>query len=321
MNLEAWDEELRSIALFLKEQRDDLEQSSPSPCEDLIKHRASVLQQQCHLQRTLDRLHKLSNRKGTPNARSKTLMYWAGVYRQKIAEHYEQQVSVIGKAMWLKLIGTRLAGNRSSRMMTDEADLLDMAMRQANLVKTERFLQRKLVELRARKASLHERYRTGSIAQENRAAAKSMDGCFGSSWSDAQRHDVLKRLSTALLCLTWPTRLSDEDRWELTNLQEDIHQQTQGLLGRCRNLIIDAMGGEYHYISAKTRERLRQSLLHIEDLRQALQFRTSMLSAKLPSPARPKVMKKSSNHGRTTNLAPRGPQSNTAQGSDTERDL
>ena len=235
-----WDQELEIVERELKTVRSTYGRERLSGHRALIARKITIIQSQINLERTIERIRKLTSRDYLLLPREKTLLHWGQIYVDKLASMFGTQSKLLTKSLWLKLIKTRIAGPDAKPTAEIEPDdLVALAIRQQNLQKTERFLSDRLVKLRLKKKSLIQRYETFGVAESNRFASGSLAGRLGATPTDALGSPEIKALGLYVQQLVSLAR-EDEDP-VMDRIQRTFEKKAARLVEDAKDMIIGAV--------------------------------------------------------------------------------
>lgn len=234
-----WDQELEVVAREIETVRAAHGRSRLSENRTLIARKISIIQAQINLERSIERIKKLTGRDYLLLPREKTLLYWGQAYVDKLQATFATQSKLLTKSLWLKLIKTRIAGpDAKPATDIDPDDLVALAIRQQSLQKTEQFLTSRLVTLRAKKKDLVRRYEDFGIAEANRTASGCLAGRLGATPEDALHSPTMKAL--ALYVQQLAAILREDDEPALERVHRKLEKKAARLVDEAKDMVIGA---------------------------------------------------------------------------------
>lgn len=232
-----WERDLEVVANEIKTLKIRLKNSTNNSKKSLQTHKIQLLQGQMGLERTLTRIGKLTGRDYLLLPRDRTMLHWGRVYKEQLLKLASLQTKVANQRMWLKLIKTRLgAPNCAATAPVEAEDLLTLAIRQKDLLATEKALSKELVALNAKKKSLYQRYEHFEITQANRLASGSLAARLGANVDDALASPEMRALEIFIQKLT--SALRDTDTSAISVQKSKFADRAARLLAEVKEIVI-----------------------------------------------------------------------------------
>jgi hypothetical protein len=215
--------------------------------------------------------------------RLSALFHWIGVLAQKFALYYESQSRLLAKMMWLKLVQGRLGGEAAGSSAVSDQEVVEMAIRKANVQRTRDFLQSHLQKLQREKADLHRRYQALDTQKSNYRAAMSMRASFGQSWREAVSSPLMRSVDRLFSRLTLWFRTGPSARVRAEAMQELADQRTSKLISEFKDIALNP--AQSRLASQQVLSKLKQSRRELNELENLLQRTEAELqSSPLPQP-------------------------------------
>lgn len=234
---DAWDRELEVVANEISTLKTSNKLHPKIDKSSLASVKIKLLQAQIQLERSLDRIGKASSRDFLLLPRDRTMLHWGKVYREQLSKLIATQAKSANQSLWLKLIKSRL-GTPTDKPMNavDAEDLVALAIRQKNLLKTEKSLSSQLIALGSKKKSLFARYEQFEIAQANRHASGSLAARLGTNLQDALASPEMRALELYVQQLSAALRATPDA--ELQSRQQDFADHTARMLDEAKNIVV-----------------------------------------------------------------------------------
>lgn len=274
MSLADWDLELDTVARELDAvltARGKTSGTRGRAMRAMTARRIKIVQAQLDSERTLDRLRKLEARELLLPAREKALLHGARLWLASAPKLEAERTRIAARSLWVRLVRARLAGEGDHRPLSelDADDLVALAVRHANLEKTERYLAETLTRVRARKQSLTERYRVVEIALTNKTAGVSLAGRWGKTLSEALQSPQARAIARLMRAALPPGRggtaaLDDETAARLAARR--VETQTRRLLGLCKSVVFRRLADPRADANDKLLERFASGLRRLDEL-------------------------------------------------------
>jgi len=222
----------------------------------LTTRRFSMVQAQLNFTSAVERIVQIARRPLYLLPREKSVVFWSAHYATRLHDWYSARSKLLTRMMWVKLIQTRLAGDATDSSLVMETDqLVDLAVRHAELAKTEKHLEEALRIVSGRQRELTTRYNQLGIAIANRAASASLQGRLGVDVSDAFQSPSARALIAFFRGVGQPPVPRAEDEW-LSRVRSEFDQETESLMSICRRLVLSRLGFDKGSRSGAGSERL-----------------------------------------------------------------
>lgn len=270
-----WDEELQLVAQEVASLREQHQRKRAAGMKPLVAKKVALVQAQLDLDSLFARIKRLATRENyTLLPREKTMLHFGKRLAER-AEKLEQHAAKHrAKALWLDLIKSRLDG--------DADELVALAVRQANLVKTEKYLEDTLNKIRVRKKDLTKRYDQLGVAETNRVAGASLGARLGATPEKAMMSPHVRAIAELLRMTTAAVaRPEAEERLRAADTRFGV--KATGLLGICRSMVLSRLRDGGVRPSARAAGKFELALQQLDDLEaETRRAFDEMLSAKDP---------------------------------------
>jgi hypothetical protein len=240
--LSDWDDELDVVAGEIAHLRGAHGKTRLTGDKAIVAKRVAIVQAQIELDRSYERIRKLTQRDFMLLPRERALVHWASLYLEAATKVFALTTKIGTRNLWLRLVRTRLAspGTRDAAGEDldheEQEDLASLAVRQANLAKTEGFLAEALARLRERKTTLTRRYHALGVVDANHAAGGSLGTRLGPTPADALRSPTVRALEDYFRLVTAPIHSRDAaHRWK--EAERRAAKRADGLLGMCKTVV------------------------------------------------------------------------------------
>jgi hypothetical protein len=301
MDMQNWESTLRTTASEIELLSQRIQQlistEDPSAFE-----RISRASDDAQLQAMLDSLRISAGGAHGQPARIAALRHWIGTAAIQIQNYYRSQTVVLTKMMWLKLIQTRLTGNRSTNQGTSSQEVVEMSIRRSNLRKSRDFLRIQLDRLKREKDELHRRYQTLDIQRSNYSAAQSMKIKLGSPRRDLRNNPLMQSLDRFFSRLTLPVRMRNKNLQHAVSLVHAVDVRSTDLMDQFR--YVAEKSNRKDRDGSSTREAIstiKSGRAEINELDQMLTAAEKELTQPNP-PSRPKIRLKKPDNNRQFRL-------------------
>ncbi len=181
-HMQAWDANLAAVFDDMTAIKSFQLDSTQKERLALISLKVGIFQLQGRLAQLLDRISDLTPQQNLVPTRQRAFLYWSITFANKVRAYYAEQVTVLGKEMWLNLVRARVPGDTGQDSLDFSDDnLVELSLRFSHLQATQQHLQNFIIELQQQQAKLRHRYQDISAARANREAACSMHANFGAT--------------------------------------------------------------------------------------------------------------------------------------------
>ncbi len=221
--------------------------------------------------------------------RQQALLHWGRMYLEQAESFTALKTKLLTRGLWLKLIKARLLGPGTPPSGDIDGDeLVGLAVRVANLEKTEKHLASTLDTLLTRRQDLTTHYHSLEVITANRSAGHSLNYRLGVNVVDALRSRTLQNLATYVR----PEFGSAERRSAASEAAQRYRDKSSSLLGLCRSLVLSRLRDPAAKSNERVADKFSQAMRQLDDLER--DARTAYLQADAPAPAvrtaRPKVI-------------------------------
>jgi hypothetical protein len=225
-----WD---RDIAILNKEVSDLLRSHRPTHdhgARGLILRKVKLIQGEIDCDRNVERLVAHSARDYLLLPRERAFLHWTRIFLEQVGKLRALRSEVASRGLWLGLLQTRLLGTKVTAGL-GASELMEMSIRRANLLKTEKYLAELLVKLKARRLELVRRYETLPIADANQLASQSLSYRLGKDLEDALQSPILSILGQYLITRTYPV-IAPEQTAKVRKLEEKFKRDERLIKAR-----------------------------------------------------------------------------------------
>jgi hypothetical protein len=243
MTIQAWENTLRDTASEIELVSQRIQQLVASEDPSAFE-RISRASDDAQLQAMLEALRDSSGGAHGQPPRIAALRHWISTSASLMQNYYRTQTLVLTKMMWLKLIQTRLTGNRHTNLGTSTQEVLEMAIRRSNLRKSRDFLRIKLDRLKREKMELHQRYQALDIQRSNYSAAQSMKIRLGNPRRELGNNPLLKSLDRFFTRLTLPVRIRGKNYQHAAGVVKAVESRSSHLMAQLRQVAENAHRGD-----------------------------------------------------------------------------
>lgn len=293
MHINRWDDELRELAREMSAFEGRVNAAQRQEQSFFEQKKRALQRYQVAIEKLCQKLSSFQRGRFKLPDKQAAVVYWGSVFSDKALRLYKRRARLMGHEMWLELVHKRLSGKTSGTMIENN-DLVDFAVRESHLRKTESYLGDKLIRARMSIDQLETRKLEVEATLANRAAAASLQGRLGRSLAEAFANPRYRALVTYVKWLTSSVRGTTEDETRLDDLKRRIGAKTDSVVGACREMILKNQS-----VSQKTgARRLQAGLDEIDALQAEIERISLRVMDRLPPDASPKLVKKNPSHAR-----------------------
>lgn len=240
MRLDEWQRELSSVARDLGRVAAYFGQSGRD-VNQLAQRKVQLVQSQLRFERICDEMQKLLERNFLLVPQEKAILHWSRIYLEKVKTYCQMRQKMMTRGLWLKLLRARmLDGEPTEQLLTrepDAEDLVTLALKHAQLQRTEHQLKSEMKALATQKAALHARYERLGILEANQMAAGSLQGLSDPGSEREKGSSPLSTLGIVLKKASW-RRTEDavsRDFWGQLGTYVRAAEET---IGQCQRLTL-----------------------------------------------------------------------------------
>lgn len=299
VHINRWDDELRELAREISAVEARVNAAQRQEQSFFERKKRALQRYQVAIEKLCQRLSHFQRGRFKLPVKQAAVIYWGSVFSEKAFDLYKRRARLIGHEMWLELVHRRLSGKASGSMIENN-DLVDFAVRESHLRKTESYLGDKLIRTRLTIGKLEARQHEVEVTLANRSAAASLQGRLGGTAAEAFANPRYRALVTYVKWLTASVRGTTEDETRLHDLKQRISSKTDAVVGACREMIL-----KNHGVNQQSgARRLQLGLEEIDALQDEIERLSLRVMDRLPAEASPKLVKKSPSHARNGGLKP-----------------
>lgn len=266
MSLQDWDKELSVVAREIEHVTSLHGKARLSGNKSLLTRKVAIIQSQINLDRTLERIKKLTQREFMLLPRERALVHWGAMYLEAVAKQTALQTKHATKTLWLRLVRSRLVGPIGSTSTDlEQDDLVSIAVRQTNLAKTESFLAETLVSLRQKRKVLTRRYQSLGVVDANRTASGTLGVRLGSSPLDAMQSPTFRSIEAYFRLVTAPVNQASAAK-HFEDVTKRASGKTDGLMGLCRSLVVARLKDPAAKPTSRVLDKFQLALEQLADL-------------------------------------------------------
>lgn len=297
--LNDWDQEFAIIAREVNTLVTDHLKNRVSRNKGLVTRKMATIQSQLKIEKMLKRIRSFCEREFLLLPKEKALVHWSEVFLHRVENYYELKQKNLTRALWLKLIRTRISGpDKAAFTNFDNDDLITLSLRHAALLKTEKFLGDAIVRKRRQKKEAIARYQELTIAQENRTSAASMQSRLGSDLDHAMRNPIVTALGRALIELSASLHRETKKR-QLTELELKYSRRTQSVMEICQKFAVNSHQDPDWNLPPRLMDRVGRTLRKLGELEEATRNSyNELLSGEFPA-IHPKIVQNTQKKDRT----------------------
>lgn len=120
--LKDWDDELALVASEIAHLRGAHGKTRLTGDKAIVAKRVAIVQAQMELDRSFDRIRKLTQRDFMLLPRERALVHWASLYLEAATKVFALTTKIGTRNLWLRLVRTRLASPSSSDAASQDLD-------------------------------------------------------------------------------------------------------------------------------------------------------------------------------------------------------
>ncbi len=240
----------------------------------LLIRKIKLIQLEIDLDRAYEKLSALSGRDYLLLPKERTLLHWTRIFLEQAGKLRALRADVASRSLWLGLLETRLLGKKGGESV-GTSELMEMSIRKANLLKTERYLGDALVKLKARRLGLVKRYEQLEIFDANQTASMTLGYRLGSGVQNAFESPILTILGDYIKTGVMPV-IAFKEAEKARKLEERYLRDSQNLKTKVVNTAISA-------------KKFEQAMKQLEDLELETLSAYETIKGKSPLPARPHI--------------------------------
>jgi|GEM_PF-2292818 len=271
MSIERWDSECRAVAREIAGSlAAPLADSALTAQHPLVSAKFEAMRVEHELKANIRSLRSTLDRRPWMDKRASALIHWTGVLADKILAYFESQARIIDKSMWLHLLQTRVDGQPMNTSDMGESDIMDVAIRRTNLLKTETFLTEHLKKLEKEKERLHKQYHQLDARRANFWASHSMAASFGQNFDQSRSNPVLQSLTRYVSRITAPFRLPTVLKEKASTTKAAIDYRTDAIMSRLQAMVNDITRDPNSLSSEKFQNYMNHALGEISSMERQL---------------------------------------------------
>ena len=290
-----WDLELAMVQRDLA--RLDQYLSAPgSSANQLTKHKVRLLQSHLRFERLCDQMHKVLERDFLLVPREQAMVHWTKIYLEKVKFFYTLQQKSMTRGLWLKLLRARMMGGetteKSLRQEPDSEDLVALALKHAQLQKTEQHLQGQLKILAARKNDLRQQYYRLGVVEANNGAGRSFNTRVSRESENDGVESALQTLGRALVRANW-RHSKNPLAHEFSDHLQMYANKAEETLNHCHQLTLARFSDESTHSENHAAAALQRAVQQLDELDGKVEEAYQKLIEKPLLPMRPILVQKS----------------------------
>lgn len=295
VTMDDWDLELAAVQRDLA-RLDHYLSAAGSSSNQLTTHKVRLLQSHLRFERLCDQMHKILERDFLLVPREKAIVHWTKIYLEKVKVFYTLQQKSMTRGLWLKLLRARMMGGetteKSLRQEPDSEDLVALALKHAQLQKTEQHLQVQLKILSARKNDLREQYYKLGVVEANNGAGRSFNTRVSRESESDGLESALQTLGRALVYANW-SHGKDPLAQEFSDHLEMYANKAEETLSHCHQLTLARFSDGPHRTENHAEGELQRAVQQLDELDGRVEEAYQKLIAKPLLPMRPILVQKS----------------------------
>lgn len=293
MSTHSWDQELTDLTAQLSQLEIQVNAAQRHDAIQIYQKQVQLRQMEAGLDKLQQKLSAFQKKQFVLPKELQAVIYWAGTFAEKAFRLYKRRTRLLTHELWLQLIIARLAGNANGHgSVIGHTHLLDMAVRESNLRKTEQYLSNKLLRGKLSLEQLKTRYDWTCIQKSNQEAGQSCQEQLAQDlWSvwQSPRYQAMK---TLFKWITATARGTTADEQKLQRLRQDIAHRTDRVVTACRDIILKDQGVQKPGAASDSLNRLHMGLKEIDHLQTQIEHITRQVVDQVPPPPSPIIVKK-----------------------------